>query len=424
MSGFSEIVRLNPIELSGHVTVELFDALTGKKQNEIKGKNFISVKAAEYMRRILINQLLWGNAKFSCYPPIADAPFFQYLVLTDYAGSEAPTTDTLVRGNLVGWCRKYPSADADAKAGYANQNESWATPEQMHLVYDFATDKANGTFRSIYLAESCTPGIYAGEMKKTFVCKGVRAYETSLGAFKCTGGYFWCKLGNVVYKISMTTGEEVAAYDMLETVSSFTVLGGYIYYATSNGTNILKRYSLSGGTKETLTLSTNISELHDDGTYVYSFYQGSFAISRIDPATFTATYKTITPTDGYSDYGYRYVFIKGGVIHAVFNDNDTTGDPDTGYQPCTIDYAAGTATQVTQDWNQNTILATDGTTEYLFLSNTGYMGPSYTATNYAFYSTDLLSTGNYNIFSRKLLPADVTKASNQTMKITYDIFIT
>lgn len=291
MSGFSEIVRLNPIELSGHVTVELFDALTGKKQNEIKGKNFISVKAAELLRRMQISALTAGVAKYSFGQPVSNgynnyqgnwaSPFFNYLVLTDYSASEAPTTDTLVRGNLKGWCRSYPNADADALAGYANQEESWATPEQAHLVFDFATDKANGSFRSIYLATATTPGIYSGEYKKTFKCKAARNYANAQYA----DGYFWGSVGNVVYKISMTTGEEVASYDMLESISWFCVTGGAIFYIPSFGTTV-KKYVMSGGVKTSLTIPYSCNRVATDGTYVYAHvgdfnYSSNFWIVRI-----------------------------------------------------------------------------------------------------------------------------------------------
>jgi hypothetical protein len=135
--------------------------------------------------------------------------------------------------------------------------------------------------------------------------------------------------------------------------------------------------------------------------------------------------KNIVPPDGHTSYGWNYMKIVGGVLTARFYDAYTTVDPDTGYQVASIDWDAGTATQIAVDWYIDRHVFTDGTNWYVFLSNTGYMGSnSYTATNYAFYTTDVLQTGDYNIFSRKLLPSDVTKADNQTMKITYDIFIT
>jgi len=434
MSGFSEIVKLNPIELSGHVTVELFDALTGKMQEQIKGKNFISVKAAELLRRMQIAALTAGVAKYSVGQPVANgyysyngswfSPFFQYLVLTDYASAEASTTDTLVRGNVKGYCNYAPSVDTSLLAGYANQEEAWAIPSQAHMVFDFATDKANGTFRSIYLASSYTPGIYNGEYKKTFKCKAVRNY----GNTQYSGGYFWGKVGNIIYKISMTTGEEVASYDMLETVYAFTVNSGFLYYLPAVGTT-LKRYQFSGGEKTTLTITRTSDYLFNDGTYIYTFYgisgNANHYINRITISTFTMeSNKDISPPDGQNYYGWQYGYFKGGVMYAVFYDNAATVDAQTGYRFATIDYAAGTCTVQASDWYPNIGLFTDGTYDYVFLSNAGFMGSgSYAAVNYGFYTTDILATGNYNIFSRKLLSADVTKANNQTMKISYDIFI-
>jgi len=435
MSGFSEIVKLNPIELSGHVTIEMFDAVTGKKQSEVKGKNFISVKAAELLRRMQIAALTAGVAKYSVGQPVANgynssaaswySPFFEYLVLTDYSSAEASTSDTLVRGNVKGYCRYCPSADANVLAGYANQEESWANPDQAHLVFDFATDKANGTFRSIYLASSFIPGAYSGEYKRDLKCKTVRTYNNPQYA----DGYFWGSVGNVIYKISMTTGEEVASYDILESVPFFCVTGGAIYYIPAYGTTI-KEYVMSSGVKTSLTMPADCNRCTTDGTYVYAHvanvhYSSAYVIVRIAVSTFTIeSSKTITPADGVTSYYGWILYIRGGALFGVFYDDKITDDPDTGRNKASIDYEAGTCTQVNYDYPADQILINDGTNDYVFLSNIGFMGSnSYATVNYGFYTTDIASTGHYNIFSRKLLLADVTKAANQTMKISYDIFI-
>lgn len=427
----NELLNLDAIKLKGHVTVSLYDA-DGSLLETIEGDNFISVKVAALLRRMQISAILNSAAKFATHQPQSNGDYtnnvlFNYLVLTDYAGAEAPTTEQLVSGNLIGWANRSPTSETSVLAGYANHTETWATPNQLHLVFDFATDKAIGTFRSVYLALSSIPGVYGGDYEKTFLCRAVREYESNRYSYMVVaGGYFWAKLTNTIYKISMTTGEELAAYDMLESVYSFTVIGGYIYYLQTPGT-ALKRYAMVGGTKTTLTLSSHSTHVNSDDTDLYAFRDDTFQVIKINPTTFTeVSAKTITPPpDGYGGYGFTGIYFKGGLFHARFYDMWATLDPDTGWQRCAIDYTAGTAVQETPLWSTEVPIATDGTTDYVYLANTGYMGNTgqFAATNWGFYTTKILAEGNYNIFSRKLLAAPVTKANNQTMKISYDIFI-
>lgn len=162
------VIKNKPISVptKGIFTVELFDALTGKKTYEAKSENRISAVFANaafldgYFYRILDNRI--NNDLYTCYNNKGYGPC-NVLTLTDGDIPEDPY-DYWMWGNVIGYCdlwRNY--AGSNTKRGninasestridtYANGNETILTSSTRHWVVDFPTSAGNGTFKSIYL---------------------------------------------------------------------------------------------------------------------------------------------------------------------------------------------------------------------------------------------------------------------------------
>lgn len=163
-----ELIKNKPIEVptKGVFTVELFDAITGKKTYEAKSENRISAVFANaayldgYFYKILDNTI--NNDIYKCYNNKGYGPC-NVLTLTDGDIPEDPY-DYFMWGNVIGYCDLLQSyAGSNTKRGNRNSTESTRPVEYVsgsgtlmksatrHWVVDFPTSSANGTFRSIYL---------------------------------------------------------------------------------------------------------------------------------------------------------------------------------------------------------------------------------------------------------------------------------
>jgi hypothetical protein len=308
----------------------------------------------------------------------------------------------MLQGNVIGWCPTTEQSYSDPKSGLLNVAESYADLNKIHLVFDFATDRANGTFRSAYLSEYNVP-MQAKELPLTPVAKLARAYNYSYLCY--ADSYLWTYIDSTVYKIDPETGEEIASYDVEENISGMHVHDGYIYYTYPSGSSYyLRKYEISTGSKTTINLYGGYSIIASDGDYIYA--AGGSGICKISIATFS-----ITGTKSFSN-SVSILFYRDGVLYGYDNGK--------GY---IIDFDAGTMTP-TSYVSMGRQIAYDGVNDYILDNyDTVYkrQGSNNTETNCMLCTTSLFSKSAISIFSRYRFPSNVTKDDTKTMKITYDV---
>lgn len=172
-----EIIKEKPIKgVRGVHTIELFDALTGKLVERVESENFISKVMEELQRQAALFAFLTDSIDYTSgssiqyYGPLYDLARYDvvfknpdmswyirgdfpmnWLVLTDYDGPEDPENEIIMRGRIIGYADRYSTyVGSDTKRGSLNTAESFVEPQHIHLVYDWPTHAANGTFQSVY----------------------------------------------------------------------------------------------------------------------------------------------------------------------------------------------------------------------------------------------------------------------------------
>lgn len=402
-----EKLDLLPLKLKGHVKVEMFDK-EGKLLHKQEGDNYISHGVNAMLRRVQLSWLTAGlphnqNKQYGALDNDGTVHFAKYLVLTDNDAATDASADAMLQGDVIGWCATTEQSYSDPNSGLLNVTESYVDLDRIHLVFDFATDRANGTFRSAYLSEYNTP-MQAKELPLTPVAKLAKAYNYSSLCY--ADSYLWTRINSTVYKIDPETGEEIASYNVEDNITAMHVHDGYIYYTQylSGGSYYLRKYEISTGSKTSIVLSGG-STIASDGDYIYA--AGGSSIRKISIATFS-----ITETKSFSN-SVSILFYRDGVLYGGRSDG-------RGY---IIDFDAGTMTP-TSYVSMDRQIAYDGVNDYILDNyNTAYkrQGSYNTETNCMLCTTSLFSKSAIGIFSRYRFPSNVTKDDTKTMKITYDV---
>lgn len=153
------------IKPRGHVKVELFDGLTGKKVDEREEDNFISRFVVDYyLRYKMMDTLTEDRYTSTDYPTgevtrIFNDPF-ELITLTGATHGEEPLEEWLPRGNIVGEASTTSSySGSDPLRGTINRAESFSQMGHLRLVFDWGTHAGNGTFQSIYFRPSSSYGL-------------------------------------------------------------------------------------------------------------------------------------------------------------------------------------------------------------------------------------------------------------------------
>jgi hypothetical protein len=138
--------------LKGNSTIELFDSITGKKKDERKDDNMVT-NAIKNMF-CYNNQMLVSGVSLDDVMARVTPLYPQYLrgiLLWDNIINEDKDNILPPPGiNCVGHAGStYPGANQFR--GTLNENETMLTENGVKMVWDFGTDKANGTIRSVSL---------------------------------------------------------------------------------------------------------------------------------------------------------------------------------------------------------------------------------------------------------------------------------
>jgi hypothetical protein len=338
---------------------------------------------------------------------------------------------------VIGWATINAAySGADLKGGTISTTLSRGHDGAAKFVWEFANDRANGTFRSICLVR--TTGITDADKytkllpKTTFVAGGfARAYSMLTEG----GGYYWGGIGsNLVWKIDKTTLQEIAQYTLPNTPAYVSIMydSGYIYFWYSQK---FYRYNVSTGVTETSAAISNRLDVYGENSsahiyngYIWWLIKATNRVCRLALSNFTTVgdeYKAISPVfNGYitywqfiyngnfcffgyrtAEYGarnvcYRFVWSTGAVERET--------DIHWGENEGTISsigrmFMVGTEIHSLVNYNLNGVVGNDTATINL-IKIANVSGPI----------GGIMS-------SRKLLATPVTKTSAYKMRISYEL---
>ena len=137
----------------GKTKIELFDGITGKKTDEYKDQNMVTNAIKNMLGSIGSHSLIsgvdcaqWMNYQTPLYPT-----YLRGILLWDSEIQEEPDNIFAPPGvKCVGHAGSAYSGTRVTR-GTLNANETAVLPNGVKIVWDFATDKANGTIKSISL---------------------------------------------------------------------------------------------------------------------------------------------------------------------------------------------------------------------------------------------------------------------------------
>lgn len=411
--------ELSFMGVKGHVKIELFDAITNKLVQKTEGYNLIT----DYGKaRLKDHFLMCVVALFGCQRFINEDNLlsvisssrsnsygvFKTLYLTDDSSVPSPS-DIAVSGNTVGVCPRYPNSSSDPTWGTINQNECRATREQMKLVFDFGTDKANGTFQSIQWCEMTNREQSNTDYSYQEIGVLPRSYASVV---QSDDGYFYGVYSTTLYKIDPDTMQEIETYTLPVSSSGrnghFDVNEGYCCYG---GSNTLYIYKLSDKSYTTATLrgSNNYGGAILGG-YFYSGYDTNY-VYRVKLSDGTTENKTCPL------YNYKNIGRMNGQLCYQLNSYGTT--------IYTYNYDANTHEAIEGTFSHSLLLGGCTQTYQAMLgivNRRAYIASSASEGNSLTYYAlrlDYQPPPRRNLVAKKRLDAPVTKNNQQTMKITY-----
>lgn len=377
------IIFQDDFKLQGKIKVELFDDLTGRKVEEIKTNNFIA-KGMDYLYRLaMISAFTDGRytGGFNAYDSFYDP--FQYMMLTDASHPEDPANEWLVKGRQIGFAYTTGTySGSDEYRGSYNEGESFTNREQVHIVIDFPTHAANGTFQSIYF-------LYNGE-----VFRSSRAFDEPFGSIvsvqKYDGDFYVLAGGGEIFKRYDENFNELDEWRLQNTRSDynndFVIRSGYIYIANWRDT-----YAYQGIWKVPLSEpdSADIEKIYNDRCYGVTHDGTYFYVSTYD-------YEIIQFDNNFNIVEiYEPKNYDGSTVRSrMYTDTD------------------GTILLGNYVWDKgNNLVYTGGISLRGFIDDDKIIG----------YNSQLVPKKGFS--SRALLDSPVTKTSNNTMKITYDFML-
>lgn len=177
-----ELEKFKPYKNARAVqTIELFDAATGKLIERTTAENFFSRNVEAIQKQFALAALLshqtgmdtsgyrldqgWNSNTNSFADPSKIMPFeklygsynapLKYVVLTTDDTKEEPEKETMLKGQVIGWAdRATTYSGSSTRQGTINTSESYGERGHMHLVFDWPTHAANGTFNSVNFASN------------------------------------------------------------------------------------------------------------------------------------------------------------------------------------------------------------------------------------------------------------------------------
>lgn len=398
--------------MEGNCKIQLFDSKSGKEVFNTEKDNFIGVLAKRFIFSAGLSALGYyiSNNDESKFGNFAAQNPFEKIVLTD--NSTPVSLDAKVfPGNEISYADSEAYAGTDPLRGTINVNESYNDGEKLVLVFDFATDKANGTFQTVGFK-------YKGASPQAF------EIAKSSYSYKCcckNGDDIYFNVGSSIYKYNVATKQKTLVNTgFYSSAKGIAYYNGSLYFPYDTGSDdYIYSYDLSTG-----TVTTNIVKLVGDdnygicfdGAYFYVFYDYSstYRIYRYDTSWVLQGYKATTESWEYSQIANPGWFMRPDGTELNISDLFDNGIETTrknyyvssyGYQPV-VEGGKVYKNGIRYVFYPSIWESSDD----VGLAEGGNMG---------FRDIFGIDEGLWNLGTCILLDEPVTKNDTQTMKITY-----
>ena len=393
-----DTLKLGNLDVKGSATVELKNG-RGKTIEKVEGNNFISSPVLTHALRAMQRSFFSTTVNNTDF--YESSTFFPtHMLYTNSAVAENPLTEVTVTGNTIGFSTLEGSTSTDTRRGILNGVESSHNLDRTRIVCDWPTDKGNGICRSIYftLGESSpalSPPMHALNAVQHTINNATWRYDF------ITSNNVDLFLGNHNSTVIHQLRNNMIISTTITSFLGFTVIGDNVYSLSARNLFVTP----VGGTTSTL-LASNVGDINNHallaiGNIIHIFpfnASHTFNVNRYDVGTMQQlSTLTITPFIPWS--AQRTIF---PLSNTVIRAGSTTGN--------FVDLNL-TTLQVS-----DTGIPTDGNSVTLHQGNFTMLSPRSKMQN--FFTSPTMTRSN--MFSRLLLPANITKTSANTLKITYD----
>lgn len=421
-----ENVKFDPLAVEGVAQVLLFDAKTRKLVQKVEGKNFLSRALTERILRVAqryafahqhptqLDDCAWTN-----FTPSADAAgFFQWMVLTNSAMPESPTTEREVPGAVVGYANRLTHTDIDIRRGNINRFESTHTPNRTRWTFDWPTDRGNGTIQSVCWAHGST-GLTP--LPDRLGCDAVLEWRSGIAdGFCCSyDGDYWTNTGSTIRRLSSIDGSLLwtsPAVAVLGVLNPLAVRGDHIFYVDGL---FLRRLTISTGaisaSLKSLSVAHNVALVGDILYFMPTIAHttgSTLTIPRYNAATM-ADMPSVTIPGLPPNVDTRNIFPMGGNIVRVGPGNNASGI----YHD--VDVVSLTIAPLGFRSPAQRFLARNGVVKlWVPTQETTYASTTALPATGMMYDVPSMA-GNF-LLSRIRLAEPISKTSAHTLKVIYD----
>lgn len=430
------------------ITVQTQDALTGKIVDQVHGENFSAnqvIRHAKWQQRSIFKTGLTalGSSDTDYSPHQAT----QALVLTDSGLSEDPTNEWQMPGGLIGYAIKSTYAGSDIYRGTPNVTQLEATAAYSKWVFDWPTNAANGTIRSVgwvgiqNTSASVTDPIfvtgpsieqtwstavtayYFARASNTLSFACATASSTSVtvmdstyaqtttfnvtGQFTAINGLAWDSGNNFLWVIGTnSSAKRIAAYNS----SGVLQTGPYTLTTRTYGCLAYDGTYLWSTTKGTGNAHTAWKISTSDGSDVSNFAFGTAMTLASSPGT-AATVCGLCWDPTYSRLWVRQSPYASGQTACWFSSYNTNGEKQT------PDVSPMLYTPSAAAFNLYANFNTGSPRDFDIIDGNQFALPVLTSGGVA----EVYRLRVDNLGTRSLLSSPVVKANTQTLKVIYTI---
>lgn len=434
------------IPARGIATIELFDAKSGKKVEEIKSENFITLNMRDYllseMSKIFSEVSLNVN-DFNIYPiNLFISANNLALILTTDDREEVPNVERYPYGKVVGFSTRSTYSGSNIYRGTLNTSESFTQRGLCHMVFDFPTHAANGIFSSLYFVTLDYPNLEDGyqnsflfgvptllspyKERLTFE-SNKPAYPSDVDAFCFDGdNKMYYVTGEVVHVADITWG---AGFDegRIDTTEAVCTLPSDVYditvtathiYCTNGYTNIYKIDKMAK-TYETI----NISSVFDYVDGICWAGDKIIAVGKKQNAGRIASFNANLEVIQAKDIKLRDTFTNLPVLQLAYD--SWSREVVYGYCEYISPYYRTFFGRIDPD---SLSVKGDLVSVYRSQDSSGRIKQGMDIRNGLIYGKlvdyyNIYTINGCMFWARNLLPSPVEKTSTNTMKVTYDIAI-
>jgi len=402
-----DALKLENIAVTGRATVELKN-VRGKTVEKVEGDNFISSTVLNHALRAL--QRSFFSIPFNNRDFYDISNFFPtHMLYTDSATAENPLTEVAVTGNVIGFSSLDGQTSTEARRGIINTAESSHNINRTRIVCDWSTDRGNGICRSIYFTlgswmNTLIPPMHTFNATQHTISNGTLRYafitSNNVDLFLGDG------TSNTIHQIRnnmIISNTRPSQSGFFGHPNFFTVIGNNVYTLAHRNLFVTP----VGGTTSTL-LTSNFGNGNEVlvaiGNIIHIFPvqltpPTSFTVNRFDVGTMqqlpalTPILPSITWRAEQTSFPLSSTVIRVGGSGGNFMDLDLT------------------TLQVS-----DTGIRTEANSATLHQGNFAMITPVSKPQN--FFTSPTMNASN--MYSRLLLPTNITKTSANTLKITYD----